>query len=519
MTTEPTIVDKTAETMAMLDAGDGCALDEAQMLGEDHGSEPEPEPEPEPAANFADRLKEFAAMNGNMIDAIFDDVDNLAVLKRGEAARLWSFLAEQKVSEVIQDELRKAIGEAKKRKTNKAEEKVSERIRRDLTAWGYADCRLNLADGQVYHAGEAWSDPDLAKLRVTARDHGYGYGKFTLSALVDTWLVVAQENKYHPVRDYLLGLKWDGQNHIRTLGAMVKDSDAKVKYAGGIEAGWFASCLYRYLVAAAGKALSGETPLKVQSPMLTLVGQQSIGKSTLARWFCHKLPGAFREGTLDPDNADHLRALTKTFIWEIPELDSVTRGKDAASLRSILTQSEVTSRWPYAHFDTQKPACTSFIGTANRSAGVLADETGSRRFLVCNVTEIDQRYQQIDVDQVWAQAVAIWQRDPNEANLNAAEIEARTEVNSQATIEFPFEGLLQEILNFSKEWEKTTAEIVRSIQATGATWNESYHGTLARTLTHLGCERTVTKTGGTRVRGWKFTPPTQPTQPPDTPAV
>ena len=110
--------DITDELSAALDAGESWADEtDDQILGD------ATDQAPPPAETFADRIRQYAAMNDKMIDAIFDDVDDLAALPRSHAARLWSFLAEpeQNVSETIRLELRKAIADAKKRTTNRGE--------------------------------------------------------------------------------------------------------------------------------------------------------------------------------------------------------------------------------------------------------------------------------------------------------------------------------------------------------------------------------------------------------------
>ena len=377
---------------------------------------------------------------------------------------------------------------------------ITGRIKLDFRKWGYTGFRLNSADGQKYHGDRVWTEGDEAKLMMKCRDAGYSAS--LRHAAMDVVTMVSYQNEYHPVRDYLRGLVWDGQNHIRTLAGFVGCDDPKVKYSDGKEADWFAVCLYRWLVAAAGKVLSGESPVKVQNAMLTLVGKQSLGKSTFARWLC-PIPSAFREGALDPDNADHLRSTVKTLIWEISELDSVTRRRDAAALRGILTQGEVTSRWPYAKYDVTKPVCASFIGTVNQSSGVLADETGSRRFLVTNINRIDLAYQTVDVNQVWAQAVATFQNDPTQAKLSAPEITSRENVNLSATVEFAYESLLITLLDKEADNVLPTSDIVKAIQLSGNQWSEAQHSALAKTLTHLGALRTETKVNGQRARGWK----------------
>jgi len=70
----------------------------------------------------------------------------------------------------------------------------------------------------------------------------------------------------------------------------------------------------------------------------------------------------------------------------------------------------IRERKAYGKFDIQGNALSSFVGTANDEGGILADPTGSRRFMTVHLLSIDwQGYtRNIDVDQVWAQAYDLY---------------------------------------------------------------------------------------------------------------
>jgi predicted P-loop ATPase len=60
------------------------------------------------------------------------------------------------------------------------------------------------------------------------------------------------------------------------------------------------------------------------------------------------------------------------------------------ALKWFLTLETVTVRRPYGHFDLDKPALASFIGTVNDDgAGFLTDVTGNRRFRPTSLTTIN----------------------------------------------------------------------------------------------------------------------------------
>jgi hypothetical protein len=127
------------------------------------------------------------------------------------------------------------------------------------------------------------------------------------------------------------------------------------------------------------------------------------------------------------------------FIWEVSELDATTRKADVAALKAFITKGTVTVRKAYGKRDTVKPALASMVGTVNDATGFLTDETGNRRFYAIHVTHIDWSYQHLDVDQVWAQAVALY-RAGEPWRLLPEEAQRQTEQNRLFEAETPMEG-------------------------------------------------------------------------------
>lgn len=275
----------------------------------------------------------------------------------------------------------------------------SEQIIELLQKWGYT-FQLNLCGDIVEVNGEPLNDIIAARIRNKVRDHG----RFPVRAVEDAYVTAAADNAYHPIKDYLNSLEWDGQDHIGALCSYIKSSDAIVSYANGSRRRLHEIYIQRWLIGAVAKVIAGE-----QNVMLVLAGGQGVGKSALARWLASGLPRYFVEGPINPEDKDcDVRAMTK-FIWEVAELDATTRRSDVSALKSFITKSEVTVRKAYGRHDTTKQSTVSFIGTVNDSStGFLADETGSRRFLVTHITAIDWGYTKLDVNQIWAQAVALF---------------------------------------------------------------------------------------------------------------
>ena len=310
-----------------------------------------------------------------------------------------------------------------------------------LSRLGYTFA-LNELDDHIEVNGEPLSDVQEAVIRTQLRDQGLNY----TNRARDAYIAEAARNAYHPVKRYLGSLLWDGQDSIAALARYVRDRH-----------GVFPLYLRRWAVGAVAKVYE-----QAQNPMLVLDGSQGLGKSRLARWFASPLPGYFVESSIDPNDKDHHIRLARNWIWEVGELGSTTRKADREALKYLLTMGWVTVRKPYDRHDMVKPALASFIGTVNNESGFLNDPTGSRRFMVCSLEEIDWDYTSLDVNQIWAQACALyqagkpWQLTPDEATQ-------ASEINAEYEMENPLEDLLR--LHFEMDpahvdWKLTSVAIL-----------------------------------------------------------
>lgn len=299
-----------------------------------------------------------------------------------------------------------ALGQLLPLKTDgkRSNEASSVEILKSLRDLGY-NFRMRALDDLIEVNGQPLSDPLRAEIRTRMRDLGYK----GLTAIEDAYTAWAYRRQYHPVKDYLNRLTWNGQSHIADLAAYFQDHHQALyqevtntpDYTGSM---LFYLWLRRWLIGAVGKALDSR-----QNVMLVLDSHQAAGKSFFVRWLGSVLPDYFSEAPLNPDDKDSWIRLMSIFVWELGELGSVTRRSDREALKHLITTRLVTVRKPYHRFDTIKPALASLIGTINNEAGFLTDPTGNRRFLVCRLTGIDWAYaQKIDPHQVWAEAVALY---------------------------------------------------------------------------------------------------------------
>ena len=93
---------------------------------------------------------------------------------------------------------------------------------------------------------------------------------------------------------------------------------------------------------------------------------------------------------------------------EIPELSGFNRG-DVRSIKAFISRKKDRARLAYARRAGQFPRQCIFIGSTN-DREYLKDDTGGRRFwpCICSATEIDIERLEANVDQIWAEAVHIY---------------------------------------------------------------------------------------------------------------
>lgn len=369
------------------------------------------------------------------------------------------------------------------------EQPESQIIIERLRALGY-EFRLNSCMDMIEVNGRGISDILAAEIRMKLRDIGLAK---KLAAAEDAYIAEAKKNAYHPVRDYLESLKWDGNDHITELAGCLSSNDPPVVYRDNTSVALHHVYLYRWLIGAVAKVYTG-----AQNAMMVWDGGQGIGKSTLAKWLC-PLQDYFLEGAISVQDKDSDIRLISQWIWEVAELDATTRKADQSALKSFITKEVVTVRKAYGRHDIKKPAMCSLIGTVNNTSGFLADETGSRRFMITKLERIDRRYQSIDLAQIWAQAKQLY-FDNESWQLRGEEAAAQGRVNERYEVETVLTDWIDKHFMFDKDFDDqySLADIISAMEIDGFRLSGSERSQameLARVLTQKRARKIETRVG------------------------
>lgn len=313
---------------------------------------------------------------------------------------------------------------------------------------------------------------------------------------------VAKDRAFHPVREYLDGLQWDGVQRLSTwiseyLGAEAND------YTAAVGARWLISSVARIYQPGA----------KVDC-CLILEGPQGLKKSTALKTIAEPW---FSDEIAELGSKDAAMQTRGVWVIEIAELESMNRS-EVGKVKAFMSRATDRFRPPYGKRLVESPRQCVFAGSVNHAA-YLRDETGGRRFwpVACTNIQIDELKR--DRDQLWAEAVSQyragvpWWLDTRALN-RAAEQEQSDRYEGD-----PWDELIAPWLESPSERRDTTGCLIEPFTSNAESvtvadvlthcigkrrdlWSQSDKIRVARSLRSLGWERYKARSG--EVREWRY---------------
>lgn len=238
-----------------------------------------------------------------------------------------------------------------------------------------------------------WTDTDDACLR------NYFATKYLIKGkgiIDDALQEITQANKFHPVREYLTGLTWDGECRVDTLF---------IDYIGAEDTEYIRAVTRKWMCGAVARVM---VPGIKFDTAIVLYGAQGLGKSLILERLGRKW---FNNSLVDIKTKDALEQIQGSWINELAEL-APTYKNDNEIVKAFISRTSDRFRSPYGRRTEEYPRQCVFAGSTNNLM-FLKDRTGNRRFWPItgdkdrktkNAWDITQD----DIDQLWAEAYYYW---------------------------------------------------------------------------------------------------------------
>jgi len=207
-------------------------------------------------------------------------------------------------------------------------------------------------------------DDDLKLLRAYLCDkHDF---EASISDIENAVTAVAHRYPFHPVREYLEGLKWDGKSR---LDWWLRD------FLGADDTEYTRAVGRKFLCAAITRVYR---PGCKFDHVPVLEGAQGIGKSSVVKILGGPWAGDF---TIDPHSKDTVQLMQGHWFAEIAELEFKGKAEEDA-VKAFITRQTDKARLAYGRYATEFPRQSVFIATKNPASDgtFLKDETGGRRW-------------------------------------------------------------------------------------------------------------------------------------------
>jgi putative DNA primase/helicase len=308
--------------------------------------------------------------------------------------------------------------------------------------------RTENEDCKNVQAYEGMEDLDESYLRLHFEEK---YSFDTRTSLTDALNITAHKNAFHPVREYLNSLEWDGEARLERIF---------IDCFGVPESQYSKEVGLKFFVGAVRRVFM---PASKMDYIPVLVSEEGLGKSRFIRRMA-KLWGSDTFYTFN-GSKEAYEQLRGVWIMEIPELNGI-QNRSTNSRKAFVTKGEDRYRSAYLKYTkTYKRQCV-FIASSNDIVFLDDPSEDGRRWwgLMCNHNQIkinvhsDEFLERVDL--YWAEAMHHFRMGVLPVLSAGAEVEARMlrQVHKAENIE---EGALLDYLNMpvpSNWYEKTLFE-------------------------------------------------------------
>jgi len=268
----------------------------------------------------------------------------------------------------------------------------------------------------------------------------FGYKRPSVSEITETLTLIAEQNQYHPVREILESIVWDGKDRLPYFCQIAGINDTLQQ-----------NFLKKWLIQSVAMLYNDKNHALQAEGVIVLQGVEGLGKTT----FLEKLairPCFFQKSaTIDMMIKDTQIKALSAWITEIGELDSTTR-KNQSDLKGFITETYDNIRRPYARESIRNPRRTSFCGSVNPEH-FLHEENGYRRWWTIPIQNMDIKailaVTEEEIIQLYAQMRLLFIQDNASFRLNKDELAQLRSSNAEYAVLLNGEAEIYDSLDFS----------------------------------------------------------------------
>ena len=316
----------------------------------------------------------------------------------------WSNMPPEMLEEI--KEIRDALEPGEKGQPRNTKENCVTALENDPLLKGaicqdlFTDRPCIIKDLGWYREDPAITDDDLCQIYLYLEKF---YGLTVERNILNAIRVVAQRHPYHPVRDYLESLSWDGRERIRKV---------LHHFLGAPEDDLTYECLKLFMLGAVERVYHPGCKFEI---MLCLVGDQGLGKSSFFRFLALK-DEWFSDDLKRMDDENVYRKMQGHWIIEMAEMLGTASAKSVEEIKAFLSRQKETYKVPYDRFPKDRRRQCVFVGTSNKQRFLPLDRTGNRRFypIQTNIEEAEAHVLDDEVaaraymDQLWAELMVVY---------------------------------------------------------------------------------------------------------------
>ena len=303
--------------------------------------------------------------------------------------------------------------------------------------------RIELSGAWWRRSSANLSDNDVNNIRLyLEQNYGLTHEKHIPRAID----IIAHQRSYHPVREYLDVLKWNGEKCIENLFP---------KYLGAEKSEYTTAATKLFMLGAIERVHKPGT--KFDNLLCIVEDKQGGGKSTMARFFAIR-DEWFSDDVKNLEDENVYRKLQGHWIIEFSEMLATSNTKTVEAIKSFLSRQKDTYKIPYDKYPHDFPRQCVFFGTTNNIDFLPNDKTGNRRFIPVLVdsdkAEVhpleDEAETRAYILQAWAEAMEIYRSGKYSLIFPKELQKTLVEIQQEFMPEDPKVGIIQDWLDNCK---------------------------------------------------------------------